>query len=253
MASRARNSAGHAPPQVFAAPDCQRLALLDQERLSVAALLPREFPAYPPVYYYFRRWQADGRWVELNRALGRRHQRAAPQRQPAQAWPCPMPNPSSAVNAGCWGRALTVTKKFQGRKRQLPVDTGGWQLAARVGPAHENDRVGGQAALRNLHQLGFERLHLVLADAGYDGQYLAEWARDHCGRRLETAPGPTGSGSFTPVPTRWVSGASSAGCDGTGACESGPRVRDNRCRNNYLPIQHSTPYPQILTGSECKP
>ena len=45
-------------------------------------LLPREFPAFPLVYYYFRRWQADGRWAALNQALVRRHrQHAAPSRQ----------------------------------------------------------------------------------------------------------------------------------------------------------------------------
>ena len=33
---------------------------------------------------------------------------------------------------------------------------------------------------------------------------LAQWAREHCGWRLETAPGLTGSGGFTTVPTRWV-------------------------------------------------
>ena len=77
-------------------------------------------------------------------------------------------------------------------------------LAAPVGPAHENDRVGGKAALQNLAQQGFERLHLVLVDAGYDGQPLAQWTRDHCGWRLETASGLTGSGGFIPVSTRWV-------------------------------------------------
>lgn len=40
-------------------------------------------------------------------------------------------------------------KKIQGRQRQLLVDTGGLQLATHVGPANENDRTGGQAALQN--------------------------------------------------------------------------------------------------------
>ena len=61
-----------------------------------------------------------------------------------------------------------------------------------------------KAALQSLAQQEFERLNLVLADAGYDGKPLAQWTRNHCGLRLETAPGLTGSGGFTPVPTRWV-------------------------------------------------
>lgn len=57
-----------------------------------------------------------------------------------------------------------------------------------VGPANENDRMGGKKALEKLRQLGFERLQLVLADAGYDGQPLAEWPQARCGWRLQTAP-----------------------------------------------------------------
>jgi putative transposase len=34
--------------------------------------LPHEFPPFPLVYYYFRRWQSDGRWARLNQALLRR-------------------------------------------------------------------------------------------------------------------------------------------------------------------------------------
>jgi len=172
-------------------------------------LLPREFPPFPLAYYYFWRWQADGRWAGLNRALVRRHrQRAAPSRQPS---------PSAAVldaqsikcsERGVADKGFDGHKKIQGRKRQLVVDTGGLLLAARVGPAHENDRVGGKAALQKLAQQRFERLGLVLADAGYDAQPPAQWTRDCCGWRLETAPGLTGSGGFTPVPTRWVVGRS---------------------------------------------
>ena len=101
------------------------------------------------------------------------------------------------------GQGLRRPQKNQGRKRQLLVDTGGLLLATHIGPANENDRVGGKAALQKLAQQGFERLGLVLADVGYDGQPLAQWTREHCGWRLETAPELTGSG-FTPVPTRWV-------------------------------------------------
>lgn len=47
-------------------------------------LLPRAFPAYALVYYYFRRGQADGRWAALDQVRVRRHrQRAAPSRQPS--------------------------------------------------------------------------------------------------------------------------------------------------------------------------
>ena len=44
-------------------------------------LLPREFPPWPTVYAYFRRWQADGTWERVASAL-RRDLRAARGRAP---------------------------------------------------------------------------------------------------------------------------------------------------------------------------
>ena len=35
-------------------------------------LLPREFPPWETVYYWFRRWRIDGAFERLNRALGER-------------------------------------------------------------------------------------------------------------------------------------------------------------------------------------
>jgi putative transposase len=168
-------------------------------------LLPREFPPYALCYYYFRRWQADGRWAQLNQGLVRRHrQRAAPS---GQASPSVAILDAQSVKCSEWGvldKGFDGHKKIQGRKRQLVVDTGGLLLATHVGPANENDRIGGQAALQKLHSQQFERLAVVLADAGYDGQPLAEWTQAYCGWRLETAPGLSGTTAFTPAPTRWV-------------------------------------------------
>ena len=168
-------------------------------------LLPREFPAFPLVYYYFRRWQADGRWAALNQALVRRHrQRAAPSRQASPRVAALDAQSVKCSERGVLDKGVDGHQKIQGRKRQLVVATGGLLLAAHVGSAHENDRVGGKEALKKLAQQRFERLHLVLVDTGYDGQPLAQWTREHGGWRLETAPGMSGSGGFTPVPTRWV-------------------------------------------------
>jgi putative transposase len=32
-------------------------------------LLPREFPPWPTVYYYFRRWEQESVWLTLLRSL----------------------------------------------------------------------------------------------------------------------------------------------------------------------------------------
>nr|WP_081867666.1 transposase [Hymenobacter sp. IS2118] len=48
---------------------------------------------------------------------------------------------------GVLAKGFDGHKQVQGRKRQLAVDTGGRLLAAHVGPANENDRIGGRAVL----------------------------------------------------------------------------------------------------------
>lgn len=42
-------------------------AIFDLLRAGCAwRLLPHDCPAWPPVYHYFRQWQADGTWTSLN-------------------------------------------------------------------------------------------------------------------------------------------------------------------------------------------
>ena len=111
--------------------------------------LPRELPAYALVYYYFRHWQADGRWAALNQALVRRHRpRAAPSRQASPRVAVLDAQPLKCSERGVLDKGFDGHQKIQGGKRQLIVATGGLLLAAHVGPGHENDRVGGKAALK---------------------------------------------------------------------------------------------------------
>ena len=35
-------------------------------------LLPHDFPRWPTVYYYFRKWRIDGTWERINRAIRER-------------------------------------------------------------------------------------------------------------------------------------------------------------------------------------
>ena len=76
-------------------------------------LLPREFPAFLLVYY-FRRWQADGRWARLNQALVRRHwQRAAPPRQPSPSVAVPDAQSIKCSERGVLDKGFDDHKKIQ--------------------------------------------------------------------------------------------------------------------------------------------
>ncbi|SMB79869.1 transposase IS4 family protein [Hymenobacter roseosalivarius DSM 11622] len=168
-------------------------------------LLPNNFPPYPICFYYFRRWQVSGQWARLHKVLvGHERQQSAPSGQPSPSVAILDAQSIKCSERGVPDKGFDGHKKVQGRKRQLVVDTGGRLLAVSVGPANEKDRIGGQKALQKLHEQGYERLTLVLTDAGYAGRPLAEWAQTHGGWRVETAPGLSSHGGFRPQPIRWV-------------------------------------------------
>src|SRR5215218_9688268 len=100
-------------------------------------LLPHDFPRWPTVYYYFRRWRLDGTWERINRAIQERL-RVRLNRDP---------QPSAGV-VDSQGRsrvaqrsAVTIDggKKVKGRKRHLLVDTEGFVLKAKVHSAKMMD------------------------------------------------------------------------------------------------------------------
>ena len=168
-------------------------------------LLPNDFPPYPICFYYFRRWQQNGQWAGLNKVLvGQERQRAAPSGHASPSVAILDAQSIKSSERGVPDKGFDGHKKIQGRKRQLVVDTGGRLLAVHVGPAQENDRIGGRNALQNLLQQGYQRLRLVLTDAGYASQALGQWVQQACGWHLATAPGLSGHAGFTPAPVRWV-------------------------------------------------
>src|SRR5215216_1923764 len=48
-------------------------------------LLPHDFPRWPTVYYYFRKWRIDGTWEGINRALRERPKGSLEERFSAQS------------------------------------------------------------------------------------------------------------------------------------------------------------------------
>lgn len=108
---------------------------------------------------------------------------------------------------------------MKGRKRHLLVDTEGWVLGARVGPADEPDGVGARPVVAALAG-HLPRLEVIWVDGGYTRRF-AEWVAEHLGWRVETIwhPGAglryvwVGPGEAPPLappkgfrvlPRRWV-------------------------------------------------
>ena len=164
-------------------------------------MLPREFPAKSTVQSYSCRWRDDGTWQRLGLALPARDREAAG-RAPAPT--AGIVDSRSAKTAESGGpRGHDAGKKVKGRKRHIPVDTGGRLVAARVQPADVQDRDGAPELLAEAGER-FPELRLVFADGAYAGPKLADALRRLGDWTLRIVKRGDAAAGFAVLPRRWV-------------------------------------------------
>src|SRR3954465_1098362 len=104
-------------------------------------MLPHDFPRWPTVYHYFRKWRIDGTWERINQAI-RERLRVSLQRDPQPS--AGIVDTQSVKSTGVGGeeRGYDGGKKIDGRKRHLLVDTEGFVLKASrsTAPRSQNKR-----------------------------------------------------------------------------------------------------------------
>jgi putative transposase len=150
-------------------------------------LLPKEFPAWQTVYWYFRRWQREGAWEALLHSL-RKERRAQIGRDP---------DPSAVVidSQSIKTRAVQGPEKgsdggekIWGRKRHLLVDTQGHLQAVKVTAANCSDLAGAKLLLTALGPL-LTRVRHMSGDSHYGGTLIA-WVREHLGWTVQAVRPP---------------------------------------------------------------
>ncbi|MFN8302347.1 MAG: IS5 family transposase [Saprospiraceae bacterium] len=163
--------------------------------------LPKEYPKWTIVYYYFRRWTRDGTIDMLNLYLGQM-ERYLSDKEADPSLVCVDSQSIKSVPFVSRHRGLDPFKKVNGRKRHVVVDTLGLVIGVVVRAANSSDAVEGCTVLERCRRR-WARLRKVLVDGAYQGRFL-RWVEQHTEAVVEHASRPETVQGFVPIRWRWV-------------------------------------------------
>jgi putative transposase len=164
--------------------------------------LPKDFPPWNTVYYYFAKWRDNGFWTRLHDTLAAAVRQA---QRPTERTTACVDSQSSDSSGTHEERGFDGGKKVDGRKRHVIVDSLGLILAVVVTAASVSDAQGGARCLERLDAAANPKITTMFTDQAYQregfGQAVAAWKED-C--RTNVVARPEGSVGFVQLPVRWV-------------------------------------------------
>lgn len=164
--------------------------------------LPKDFPPYSRVNYYYNKWTHSGLLEQVNAALrGCLREKNGRQANPTGAIidsQSVKGTQESSIDSGFDGGKLV-----KGRKRHIVVDTMGCLLVVCVHAANIFD---GKAAYQVFTRLFWllQSVKHIWADCGYSGRELFEWVLAEFNCILEVVKRQKGRKGFHVLPRRWV-------------------------------------------------
>lgn len=162
--------------------------------------LPKEYPDWQAVYYYFNKWKKNGTFEKINIAVNKLD-RLSKERE---ATPSLLLVDSQSVRLAPMiyeERGIDGHKKINGRKRQILTDTGGRIWAVAVHAANVSDSIGGQKVLEEIETFS-KRLQKIMSDKGYKEQFENKVLS--LGLEFEVSSRPESEKGFVPIAIRWV-------------------------------------------------
>lgn len=162
-------------------------------------MLPKEFPSWQIVYYYYSRWQEDV-YDELLEKLRNQLRAKRGQNKDASAAIIDSQTVRSANNRSLM--SIDGNKKVKGIKRHVAVDKNGWLITVMVTVAHIHDSKAAELLMRKLKETIWG-IKYIIADGGYRGE-LIEKAKSIFNYILQIVMRNTTDKQFKPLPMRWV-------------------------------------------------
>lgn len=163
--------------------------------------LPADFPPWPTVYYYFRKWNRDATLTRMHDGLREQVRLAEGRQAEPSAAILDSQSVRGAETVAKPSRGFDAGKNVNGRKRHIAVDTCGLLLVVLVTGAGIQDRDGARPLLWAL-AVCFRRISMVWVDGGYSGRPVAFGTA--LGLTVQVISKLAGQVGFKVLPRRWV-------------------------------------------------
>lgn len=164
-------------------------------------MLPKCFPKWELVYYYFTKWKKTGVIEQIHEIL-REHTRRKAGREVSPSLACIDSQSVKTTRLGGHDRGFDGGKHIKGRKRHIVTDSMGLLLTVMVHAANIHDSKGAFDVIATLKGR-FGRLIKIVADGGYRGELISK-TKAAFGFILDIVLRPDESPKFKVIPKRWV-------------------------------------------------
>ncbi len=163
-------------------------------------MLPKDFPKWQLVYYYFAKWRDEEVFVHINDML-REKNRISDERNP-QCSAVIIDSQSVKTTRRGGLRGIDGNKKIKGRKRHITVDTMGNIVTNLVHAANIHDSVGATLVVKGLNE-NIHGIKQIIGDSGYRGKFI-HWAKEKYNYTVQIISKLKTEDAIKVSPKRWI-------------------------------------------------